>query len=122
MGAGKSTVGRLISKSIDWPFFDTDELIEKDEYLQKIYYGKEILNDLEKQLKKNKSLQKTLADPEKKEARANREILKSLYASVKAMDQHIGFFFLTGVSKFSKVSIFSDCNRLLTVFQKKRIN
>lgn len=48
--------------------FSSRELIEKDEYLQKIYYGKEILNDLEKQLKKNKSLQKTLADPEKKEA------------------------------------------------------
>ena len=48
--------------------FTSKELIEKNDYLQKIYYGKEILNDLEKQLKKNKSLQKTLADPEKKEA------------------------------------------------------
>jgi len=48
--------------------FTSKELIEKNDYLQKIYYGKEILNDLERQLKKNKSLQKTLADPEKKEA------------------------------------------------------
>ncbi len=48
--------------------FTSKELIEKNEYLQQIYYGKEMLNDLEKQLKKNKGLQKTLADPEKKAA------------------------------------------------------
>jgi predicted component of type VI protein secretion system len=48
--------------------FTSKELIEKNDYLQKIYYGKEMLNDLEKQLKKNKGLQKTLADKEKKEA------------------------------------------------------
>jgi predicted component of type VI protein secretion system len=48
--------------------FSSKELIEKNDYLQKIYYGKEILNDLEKQLKKNNPLKKTLADKEKKEA------------------------------------------------------
>ncbi len=44
------------------------ELIEQNEYLQKIYYGREMLDDLEKQLKKNKGLQKTLMDKGKKEA------------------------------------------------------
>ena len=48
--------------------FSSKELIEKNDYLQETYYGKEMLNDLEKQLKKNKSLQKTLNDKEKKEA------------------------------------------------------
>ena len=48
--------------------FSSKELIEKNDYLQKIYYGKEILNDLEKQLKKNNALKKTLADKEKKDA------------------------------------------------------
>lgn len=48
--------------------YTSKELIEKNEYLQETYYGKEMLNDLEKQLKKNKSLQKTLSDKEKKEA------------------------------------------------------
>ncbi len=48
--------------------FGSKELIEKNDYLQKIYYGKEILNDLEKQLKKNNPLKKTLADKEKKDA------------------------------------------------------
>lgn len=48
--------------------FGSKELIEKSDYLQKVYYGKEILNDLEKQLKKNTALKKTLSDQEKKEA------------------------------------------------------
>lgn len=29
MGAGKSSVGRLLAKKLDWPFFDTDEMVEK---------------------------------------------------------------------------------------------
>jgi predicted component of type VI protein secretion system len=48
--------------------FGSKDLIEKNDYLQKVYYGKEILNDLEKQLKKNNALKKTLSDKEKKEA------------------------------------------------------
>ncbi len=48
--------------------FTSKELIENDDYLSKVYYGKEILSDLEKQLKKNNSLKKTLSDKEKKEA------------------------------------------------------
>ena len=48
--------------------FTSKELIEQNEYLQKVYYSKEILIDLDKQLKKNKTLQKTLQDKEKKEA------------------------------------------------------
>ncbi len=48
--------------------FTSKELIENDDYLSKVYYGKEILSDLEKQLKKNNALKKTLSDKEKKEA------------------------------------------------------
>jgi predicted component of type VI protein secretion system len=48
--------------------FTSKELIEKNDFLQQIYYGKEILNDLETQLKKNNALKKTLSDKEKKEA------------------------------------------------------
>lgn len=48
--------------------FGSKELVEKNDYLQKIYYGKEILNDLEKQLKKNNALKKTVNDNEKKDA------------------------------------------------------
>ena len=45
-------------------------------------------------------------------ARANRDYLRGLYAVIKDSDAHIRFSFLTGVSKFSKVSLFSGLNNL----------
>ena len=42
----------------------------------------------------------------------NREILKSFYSVLKANDENIRFLLMTGVSKFSKVSIFSELNHL----------
>ena len=45
-------------------------------------------------------------------ARANRDYLRGLYAVVKSSDAHVRFAFLTGVSKFSKVSLFSGLNNL----------
>ena len=41
-----------------------------------------------------------------------RTILKSFYSVLKSQDRYIRFAFLTGVTKFSKVSIFSDLNNL----------
>jgi Predicted AAA-ATPase/PD-(D/E)XK nuclease superfamily len=48
-------------------------------------------------------------------AQENREIMKNLYAVVKGNDQYIAFFMITGVSKFSQVSIFSDLNNLYDI-------
>ncbi len=45
-------------------------------------------------------------------ARANRDFLRGLYGVIKDCDAHVRFAFLTGVSKFSKVSLFSDLNNL----------
>ncbi|MCI5137192.1 MAG: AAA family ATPase, partial [Candidatus Electrothrix sp. AR1] len=45
----------------------------------------------------------------------NREILKTFYTGVKDQDKYLRFFFMTGVSKFSKVSIFSDLNHLTDI-------
>ena len=45
-------------------------------------------------------------------ARANRDFLRGLYATIKDCDAHVRFTFLTGVSKFSKVSLFSGLNNL----------
>lgn len=42
----------------------------------------------------------------------NRQVLKDLYSVVKGNDANIAFFMLTGVTKFSHVSIFSDLNNL----------
>ena len=49
------------------------------------------------------------------QALKNREILKTFYAGVKDQDRYLRFFFLTGVSKFSRVSIFSDLNHLTDI-------
>ena len=45
-------------------------------------------------------------------ARANREYLRGLYSVIKHCDANVRFCFLTGVSKFSKVSLFSGLNNL----------
>ena len=45
-------------------------------------------------------------------ALACRELMKSIYVQIKDNDRYIKFAFLTGVSKFSKASIFSGLNNL----------
>ena len=45
-------------------------------------------------------------------AEANRNILKSFYGILKPADEHLELVLLTGVSKFAKVSVFSDLNNL----------
>ena len=46
------------------------------------------------------------------QAEANRDILKSFYSVLKDCDPYLELAFITGVSAFSKVSIFSDLNNL----------
>ena len=41
-----------------------------------------------------------------------RDTLKQFYTVLKALDQHIRFIFITGISKFSKVGVFSGLNNL----------
>lgn len=43
---------------------------------------------------------------------AYRNTLKAFYGALKSCDQYIRFAFLTGVTKFGKVSVFSDLNNL----------
>ena len=48
-------------------------------------------------------------------ARANRGFLRGLYSVIKQSDAHVKLTFLTGVSKFSKVSLFSGLNNLTDI-------
>ncbi len=48
-------------------------------------------------------------------AQANRDFLRGFYGTIKDYDAHIKFSFLTGVSKFSKVSLFSGLNNLYDI-------
>ncbi len=79
------------------------ELIEKtyEKYHQKVVilvdeYDKLILDNLD----------------QVQVAKEAREILKDLYSTIKECDEFVKFAFLTGVSKFAKVSIFSGLNNL----------
>ena len=53
-------------------------------------------------------------------AKENREIIKALYSVLKGSEEYIKFAFLTGVSKFSKASIFSGLNMLKDISLDKR--
>ena len=46
------------------------------------------------------------------QAEHHREVLKNFYSVLKPLDPHLRFVLLTGVSKFSRVSIFSELNNL----------
>jgi hypothetical protein len=41
-----------------------------------------------------------------------RQVLKNFYFNIKASDKHLRFVFMTGVTKFAKVSVFSKLNNL----------
>ena len=49
-----------------------------------------------------------------------RTILKGFYGVLKAEDARLRFVFLTGVTKFSKVSVFSDLNQLMDISLDKQ--
>ena len=48
-------------------------------------------------------------------AQTQRDMLSELYGTLKDCDEHLRFVFLTGVSKFSKVSLFSGLNNLTDI-------
>lgn len=55
-------------------------------------------------------------------AKANRDILKSFLGTLKGADvaSHTRFVFITGVSKFTRVSIFSDLNNVIDITMDDR--
>ncbi|MBZ4642451.1 MAG: AAA-ATPase [Deferribacteraceae bacterium] len=54
------------------------------------------------------------------QAKLHREFIKGLYSVIKGSDAYIRFTFLTGVSKFSKASIFSGLNMLTDISLNER--
>ncbi len=62
-------------------------------------YDKSLVNTME-----NRAVNETI-----------RDVLKGFYGILKGADAHLRFVFLTGVTKFSKVSIFSDLNQLIDI-------
>ena len=50
----------------------------------------------------------------------NKEVFKGFFSTLKSFDEYIQFIFITGVSKFHKVSIFSDLNQLNDISLTKK--
>lgn len=48
-----------------------------------------------------------------------KESINAFYAAVKSLDQYLKFVFITGVSKFAKVSVFSGMNNLVDISMDK---
>ena len=44
-----------------------------------------------------------------------RNVMSRFYAGVKSLDKHLKFIFITGVSKFAKISVFSGMNNLTDI-------
>jgi hypothetical protein len=54
-----------------------------------------------------------------KQAKANQKTCKAFYSVLKGLDTMLRFVLITGVSKFSKVSLFSDLNNLKDITLEK---
>ena len=65
----------------------------------------------------DKPLLEAIDDPERQER--YRKELRGFYGILKGMNQYIRFALLTGITKFSKVSIFSDLNNLRDISMTK---
>ena len=88
------------------PFFAS-----RFEKLLKIIYqktGKQVVNLVDEY---DKPLLQTMVVNEELNEQY-RNTLKAFYSVIKTCDEYIRFAFLTGVTKFSKISIFSDLNNL----------
>lgn len=66
----------------------------------------------------DKPLLATIANPELQDS--FRTTLKAFYGVLKSMDGYIKFALLTGVTKFGKVSVFSDLNNLIDLSMDER--
>ena len=66
----------------------------------------------------DKPLLDLLGKPELQEH--NKEVFKGFFSTLKSFDEYIQFIFITGVSKFHKVSIFSDLNQLTDISLSKK--
>ena len=77
-------------------------------------YDKPILDVLDTSIRTNIEGQEWLLED------WNREVLKGFYSVFKAADENLQFVFLTGVTKFSQVSVFSGFNQPMDISMDRR--
>ena len=108
----------VLAEEHDIQFTTDDYKTQFEELLRKLFekegkvvllideYDKPIIDYLEKD--------------ELPQAKKNQKIMKNFYAVLKGSEAYLRFFFVTGVSKFSKVSLFSDLNHIDDLTLDKR--
>ena len=110
--AAESLYGISISKE-EQPFFASRfEKLLKGAYQQT---GKQVVilvDEYDKPLLQTMGINEALNED-------YRNTLKAFYSVIKTCDEYIRFAFLTGVTKFSKISIFSDLNNLRDISLEK---
>jgi hypothetical protein len=116
IGHGTMGLEKAIHKALDENGQQYEITLKSEDYDQKF---KELIQKLDAKYGKVVVLIDEYDKPiidyiEKNTAKAleNRDILKSFYSILKDADPHLKLVFITGVSKFSRVSIFSDLNNL----------
>ena len=99
------------------------ELIPKlfDKYNREVVvlideYDKPIISNLGKDIRNQKDRERLQT------AEANQEFLKIFYDNLKPLEPYLKTVFITGVSKFSKVSIFSTLNNLIELDMHPRFS
>lgn len=97
----KSSLGSRFIRLLEWVHKQTGRraVVLIDEY------DKPMLDVLDAQLETVVDGNKMLLEER------NRNVLKGFYSVFKAADEHLQFVFLTGVTKFSQVSVFSGFNQ-----------
>ena len=127
--------GSGFARSVDDLRTNFEEILYDHQNLHDIQFGKkslkgrfsELIEILAKRNEQNvvvlideydKPILDNIEHPET--AAAIRDELKNLYSVIKDSDPYIKFVFITGVSKFSKVSLFSGLNNLNDITLEKR--
>ncbi len=118
IGYRDSNLENALKKTLDSIAFDHDITLKNQSISQKF---KELIITLKNQFQKqvvilideyDKPIIDYLDQENIHKARENRGILKTFYSVLKDADPYLKLVFITGVSKFSQVSIFSDLNNL----------
>jgi len=99
-----------ICKHYEADFTNIESIPEKFNKLIKYLYKKQNLPVVILIDEYDKPMLSAIDDPEISDKYI--KFFKSFYGNLKGSDQYIKFAFITGVTKFSKVSIFSDLNNL----------
>ncbi len=102
-----------VENKYDLEHADGDVSVRFEEVIKRLYKktGRQVVvlvDEYDKPL-----LSTMISNPEQEEK--NRELYKGFFSILKDMDEYLRFVFFTGVTKFTKVSIFSDLNQLVDI-------